>query len=260
MEKNHNLPYKDKNNISKKNDTNDTNELPDEDCGKENVDQKNDLSTSEVAGPECDGDSEEISETQKAIDSYNISPVLIQEIKRLLDEKVGQILSSFEQKLAYDSTKQQQIDRLHGELQKHSSDLIAKTSMPYVNGIIRLYDDIGKSVENLQKKSSEELGPDQFFPVLKGIQEDVEILLDQNGIVSYTEISDKFDPKRQRVISKVDTQDEHLVGTVAKRLRPGFERSDDVIQKERVNVYVLSEATDQLEGKPGINEIISDSD
>lgn len=164
-------------------------------------------------------------------------------MEALLESGITEILNAFEQKLAYDTTKQQQIDSLHEQLQKHRSDLIARTNRPLVNGLIRLHDDVGKLVESLEKKPLDQLDPERFFKEFRGIQEDMEILLDQNGIVAFTEPVEQFEPRRQRVIKRVETSEQLLVGTIAKQLRPGFEQADDLIQKERVWVYVQEEST-----------------
>lgn len=53
------------------------------------------------------------------------------------------IHDDFEHKIAYDLTKQRQIDSLHSELQQYKTNLIAKTNRPLINGMILLHDDMG---------------------------------------------------------------------------------------------------------------------
>ncbi len=160
-----------------------------------------------------------------------------------LEAGVAQVLDVFEQKLAYDDTKQRQIDRLHAELQKYRTDLIAKTNRPLINGLIRLHDDMGKLIDNFKKKPDAELEPSRFFKVFENVQDDIEILLDQNGVVSFTEQGERLDPRRQRAIKQIKTSEEQLIGKIAGRLRKGFEQADDLIQKERVSVYVPDKST-----------------
>lgn len=160
-------------------------------------------------------------------------------VMRKIDDGVDGILAAFEAKLAYDATKQAQIDRLHEELLQHRSDLIARTARPLVHGMIKLHDDMGKLLAALRTKSADELTPERFFSLLGGLQEDVEILLSQNGVAAYREPSSPFDPRRQRVLKKVSTSEESLAGTVAESLRPGFERGAEILEKERVATYVF---------------------
>ena len=162
-----------------------------------------------------------------------------QHFEQKLESGISQILNAFEQKIAFDASKQQQIDRLHAELQEYRTDLIAKTNRPLVNGLIRLHDDIGKLIEKLKSKSTEQVEPEKLFNTIGGIQEDIEILLDQNGVMAFQEPVDTFEPKRQRALKNVLTTEKEQVGKVAERVRVGFEQGDEIIKKEMVRVFVL---------------------
>ncbi len=154
------------------------------------------------------------------------------------------ILNAFNQKIAYDKTKQHQIDALHNELQQYRTDLIAKTNRPIVNGVIKLHDDIGRLIEKIES-DPDQFSTNRFIKMIGGIQEDLEILLDQNGIMAFRESGDKFAPRRQQVIRKLNTADKSLNGLIANTLRPGFEQGDELIKKERVSIYVFSETSDE---------------
>ena len=158
-------------------------------------------------------------------------------LEKLVDQGVRRVLESFDAKLAYDATKQQQIDRLHEELQQHRSDLLARATRPLVLGIIRLHDDIGKLQTALQGKAAGEMTPQRMQGLLQGVQEDVEVLLQQNGIAAYRGPAGDFDPRRQRLVGRVATPDAKLANTVAESVRPGFEQGQEVIEKERVRAY-----------------------
>jgi len=215
------------------------------DKAKDNSNEGTDIKTNEAIMSDIDefstDDKEGFITNVNEIDSEaNLSARVFTEI---LDAGVAQILDAFERKLAYDDTKQQQIDRLHAELQKHQADLIAKTNRPLINGLIRLHDDVGKLVNNLKRRPDEELAPSRFYKAFADVQDDIEILLDQNGVVSFTEQGEILDPRRQRVVRQIQTPDEKLNGTIAERLRKGFEQADDLIQKERVSVYVADKSS-----------------
>lgn len=155
---------------------------------------------------------------------------------------VNQLQESFDNKLAYDATKQQQIDKLHHELVEHRQDMVAKTKRPLVLSILRVYDDLGRLIDKYSNEGQlAGLTPERALKLICGIQEDIEILLDQNGILSFTSPSDTFEPKRQSVVEKVPTSDISQVGVIAKRVRLGFEQGNELLKKERVNVYVKSE-------------------
>jgi molecular chaperone GrpE (heat shock protein) len=161
----------------------------------------------------------------------------LKHLEAVINGSVERILDAFERKLAYDATKQVQVDRLHAELQEHRAGLVNRVARPLVNGMIRLHDGIGKLVVSLQTKSPDDLTPERFFALLEGLQGDIEILLEQNGVVAYREPSGSFDPRRQRAIKTVVTHDPQLGGQVADAVRPGFEQGNEVLEKERVVVY-----------------------
>ena len=158
-------------------------------------------------------------------------------LEKTIDAAVDRILEAFERKLAYDASKQLQVDRLHAELQEHRAGFASRAARPIVHGMIRLHDNIGKLVSALRNKPADELSPAQFFALLEGLQEDVEIVIAQNGIAAYRQPPGNFDPRRQRAVRTVITHDPQLGGHVAEVLRPGFEQGNEILEKERVVVY-----------------------
>ncbi len=184
-----------------------------------------------AAAPPSDKQSIEVPTSEDAADQWLCC------IETAIETGIDRILESFEGKLAYDASKQLQIDRLHEELQQHRTDLAARAARPLVHGTIRLHDDIGKLLSALRGKPAGELSEEKFFTLLEGLQGDVEIVLRQNGVAAYREPGGPFDPRRQRMLRKVTTNDEELAGTVAESVRPGFEQGAEIIEKERVATY-----------------------
>jgi len=164
-----------------------------------------------------------------------------------LDEKLNQIIELFEkkfdEKFIYDEIKEKQIDKLHSELQRYKQDIVFKTMKPLVHGIIYMYDDLDKMIQKY-KNSSDELSPEKMLKFLDSLREDIEILLEENGINSFKEeLNTKFNPKRQQLVKKVPTEDKEKVGEVVESIRVGFETATDLIKKERVAVYVYEDKT-----------------
>lgn len=159
------------------------------------------------------------------------------DVEKTMKAEVCNVLEAFQSKLAYDATKQLQIDRLHEELQEYRRDLVMRTTRPLVNGVIQLHDDMSKLLAALREKPLTEITPQKFLSLLEGLQEDVEIVLSQNGITSYREPMKHFDPRRQKVLRTVQTSDESLAGTVAESMRPGFEQGIEILAKERVALH-----------------------
>jgi molecular chaperone GrpE len=150
---------------------------------------------------------------------------------------LAQVRDEFQAKLAYDASKQQQIDRLHAEVQEHRADLFAKITRPVFLGLIRMHDDIGKVLAAVQQLPPDEWTPERLVRHLGEVREDVELLLGQHGVEKFEGAGDAFDPRRQTALRTVPSEDPGQVGRLAGRLRPGFETTTAVLQKERVAVY-----------------------
>ena len=155
-----------------------------------------------------------------------------------MERNTGLILEAFEQKLKFDAFKEEQIERLHRELQEYKRDLLAKAGAPLVNGIIRLHDNLGKALDHLRGQDETALAKDLVLEVLDGFADDLEILLEQNGVHLFVQPDERFDPHRQTCRRSIETVDEGLVGCIAERIQPGFQRHGQVIRNEKVAVYV----------------------
>jgi molecular chaperone GrpE (heat shock protein) len=159
-------------------------------------------------------------------------------VEALLQENAAAVLSALKRKHALDTFRERQIDRLHRELQEHRNDLAARIAQPLAGGLIRLHDDLGRMLDTLEGADPARLTPERFVRTVRGIRDDVEVVLSQNGIQGYREAGEEFDPRRQTALRTTPTDDPTRVGRTAERLRPGFERGDRVLQKERVSVFV----------------------
>ncbi len=178
-----------------------------------------------------------------------IEPLAINAMKeefiQIQREGVEKILSAFDEKLLYDQMKEKQIDRLHEELQEYKRDLVSKTIRPIINGLIVMHDDMDKTIKKLSQVN-EEISNNGMIKILTGVKEDIEILLEENGVLSFEEIDDKFNPKRQQVIKKIGSPSKEDTGKIVEHIRPGFESGDSLIRKERVAVYVYDNTLDTI--------------
>lgn len=156
-----------------------------------------------------------------------------------IDLGIGRILQAFDEKLKYDASKQQTVDRLYSELQGHRGGLVAQATRPFIFGMIRHHAEIGKLLGAIRDAPTDDLTAAKFCQLLESLQEDVEEVLGENGIAAYrAELSDPFDPLRQTVVGKpLATIEENRSGTVAACLGPGFEHEGRILVKARVSAY-----------------------
>ena len=137
-----------------------------------------------------------------------------------------------------DRFREDQVAELHRELQQYRGQIIERTARPLVTGMIQVHDDIGKVLSALATDDPAKLTPARLIGLIEHFQTSIEIVLVQNGIESYSEPSTEFNPRRQKALATVPAPDEASVGKVARSMRPGFERNDEILQKERVELYV----------------------
>ena len=158
---------------------------------------------------------------------------------RAVESGVDRILQAFDEKLRYDASKQEIIDRLHEELVGHRADLVGQAVRPFILGMIRHHGEIGKLVAGVRAPSAAEMPSGKVCDLLESLQQDVEDVLAKNGVSAYrADASERFDPVRQTVVgSALPTDDEARSGTIAACLAPGFERDGRILVKARVSVY-----------------------
>lgn len=170
---------------------------------------------------------------------------LIEGIRRLEEHvtaQTGRLMQAFSEKLAFDGFKEEQIARLHAELQQHREGLLERTTRPLLNAVIRVHDNLGKVVSSLRTRPPEEITPERTFRVLDGFREDLELLLSQHGVESFDPHDDVFDPRIHTVLRTVPTDDPSRIGRIAERVRPGFSLGDALLQKARVAVFTAQSA------------------
>ncbi len=161
----------------------------------------------------------------------------------LLEERLGRRLDAIQSVLERESraeaTRERVVDRLHAELQEYKQDLLLKVQRPIFLDLIQLHDDIGKMIE---ARPRDEVDPDRTAAVrgiLQSIQVALEDILYRQGVEPFSVEGDAFDPRRQRALSTVPTEDPTRNKAVAARLRRGFQSGERMIRPELVSVYTF---------------------
>lgn len=173
----------------------------------------------------------------------NEGDVAIERLEASITVGFADVLREFRDKLALDRFKEEQIARLHEELQDYRNDLISRTARQILQGLIRLHDDLGKVTASLRQRPAGEMTPERFFRQLEGFQDDVELLLGQHEVEKFEIPGDEFEPRRQTAVRTVPADDSTQVGRIAERVRSGFQQGSTLLQKERVAVYTAANAT-----------------
>ena len=111
----------------------------------------------------------------------------------------------FEREIRAEATRERIVDRLHAELQEYKQDLLLKVQRPIFIDLIQLHDDIGKMIDAQPLED-----PDRAAAVrgtLDSIRTAIEDILYRQGVEPFRLEGEEFDPRRQRAVSTVPTED-----------------------------------------------------
>ncbi len=157
-----------------------------------------------------------------------------------LERRLDTLHALFEREVRAEATREKVVDRLHAELQEYKQDLLLGVLRPVFIDLVQLHDDIGKM---LPAAGTGEAGggEDRLDQVLRGVQQGIEDILYRQGVEPFQNDEPAFDPRRQRALATVATDDPALARTIAVRHRPGFrtQGGDRIIRPEMVSVYAL---------------------
>lgn len=154
-----------------------------------------------------------------------------------LGRKLDALQAAFDREVRAEATREKVVDRLHAELQEYKQGLILGILRPVFTDLIQLHDDIGKMVASSPPGDDAPAEVVRLIGVVRGYQQAVEDILERQGVETFTHDGDTFDPRRQRALSTVPTDDPGLNKRVAARVRKGFQANDKVVRPEFVTVY-----------------------
>jgi len=159
-----------------------------------------------------------------------------------LGEKIERRLDGFqtllEREARAEATREKVVDRLHAELQEYKQDLLLNTLRPVFIDLIQLHDDIGKVA--IEPDGDETLSDvKRLVGLMRGFQQGIEDILYRQGVEPFHVDGEAFDPRRQRAVVTIPTEDPSQNKAVAERLRKGFRSGDRVIRPEIVSVYAV---------------------
>lgn len=158
---------------------------------------------------------------------------------RALGEELGRRIDAlrtmFDREIRAESTREKVVDRLHAELQEYKGDLLLNTLRPMFVDLIQLHDDMGKMID-AQGSEPDEAGA-RLAGVIASFRQGIEDILYRQGVEPFRLDEVQFDPRRQRAVASVPTDDPALARTIATRHRPGFLAGEKVIRPEVVSVY-----------------------
>lgn len=159
-----------------------------------------------------------------------------------LSVQMNDLLRQFEEKLKYDAHKEKIIDVLHKELQEYKTDLIKKYVTGLIMDLIKVIDDARKMASHFKARDLSAEEQPKLLRALEDVAQDLEDVFQVQGIIPFIADDDRFNPNRQRVVRKIDTDEPSKDKTVAESIAPGYEWDGKVIRREMVSVYSYNPA------------------
>ena len=153
-----------------------------------------------------------------------------------IQDRLFKLDEKFDKKIAEDTHKNILFDKMYEELASYKKDLYAKLVGPFVNETISLLDDYERLIERIDSIDYERLKK-----YVMGIPDDLENILDNNGVERYTDDTEKFNPKTQRVVKTIPTGNLELENVIAERARKGYRWNGVMLKPEMVKIYKYKE-------------------
>lgn len=191
------------------------------------------------AGPEVSVEEPERLTSRSLHDSLvEIKALIANNLSEQIEAKVQAALGDTTQLLRARLTRDEQFTSMQRELEGHRGDQLLKSLRPLVTSIITTHDNVSK-INDRVVAGGETMDRGEVSKILKGILEDLELALSQNGIDVFglDNVGETFDGKSQRTVGFVETEDLNRHGRVAENVRPGFASDSIIVQKQRVKVY-----------------------
>ncbi|MDR1485745.1 MAG: nucleotide exchange factor GrpE [Planctomycetaceae bacterium] len=228
---------------------------------QDSVVQIND-STFDSVNPPQDGETE-INTENETVESYEINDlphsidVRISHLETLLSAQsavlnevkslANELIKEFTTKLKYDTTKQTQIDKLYNENITYKEGIIKKFQATIILAVIEQIDYAMKQTGHFEVAEFSETNfqklLDSYREIAMSFQD---MLFEKFDVSNYCCAKETpFDPKLQRVLKTVKTDDNSKNKLVKTSIRSGYKTGDEtILRPELVEVYVY-EATKQ---------------
>ena len=155
------------------------------------------------------------------------------------------LTKDFETKLKYDSAKQKQIDTLYHENQQYRDGIIRRFQTAMILAVIEQIDEASRQIAYFENAGFSEVN---FQKILKSYRDIAlsfqDMLLEKFNVENYRcQAGDQFDPKRQRSLKTVATDNPDLNKLVKQSLRFGYQSDEgQVLRPELVEVWVYDKS------------------
>ena len=149
-----------------------------------------------------------------------------------LTHQVAELQQAHDSKVAYARSLEDQIDRLHRELQTHRTGESERASRNMLTELIGLYDDLVSLIA-----ANDFSAAPAIKSSLESFRKSIIETLKRNDVDAYSVDGDVYDANLQKPIVVTPTTDQALDKHVRAHLRVGFRTADRILRQEYVDVF-----------------------
>lgn len=161
--------------------------------------------------------------------------------KAVIMERLQRLSDKLEQKTQAENQRQEIFDGMHAEIQEYKNDLLDRLTLAMELDIIKLIDDVERSVAAFAGKDVTDENYSRLYAVFAGVATDLEDLLYRHGVEPYRVDGDAIDILKQKILSTTPTADKAQDKKVARRLARGWEKQGKIVRPERISAYLYQE-------------------
>ena len=224
-------------------------EIPFQECKKSPLNHK--VKEDENLKPQSEKEQYRVEETKeiksdKELPSFQKDEndkTLLEILKQIGDtnQKIENLNELFLKKIHNIDFEKVTADRLHRELQQYKNDLYFQLIKPIIMDLINMRESMKKRIESFSEGEEIE---EEKLKFLESYVQEIQIILENNDVEIYKtdiEIEKKVDVKKQKIMKKIETQDEESHGKIYKVTSDGYMYKEKVISPEKVEVYIYKQ-------------------
>jgi molecular chaperone GrpE len=172
---------------------------------------------------------------------------------RWLADSLAKLRDEVAEANAISRERERIIDRLHEENKRLRAEALDRLAEPLLRDLIRLSDDLGKTVAAYSAKDST---PPAILADLRSYADAVQDILYRQGVEPFDAAQGTpFDPKTHRALATVPAGEGDRDRTIARVIRVGFASGARVLRLLEAEVYrARSDTSDAKPGLGGLSE------
>lgn len=168
-------------------------------------------------------------EVTEVLNQYLSSTIDIQRTLRRLESK-------FAEEILNGENRDGAVKTMYKEMNEYKAGIVEKALKNVLYDIVDIRETMLSQIKYLREKNgAESISLDEF----ESYTDDIADILEKHDVTIYKgEPGEENVAVRQKIVRKVETEDEALVKTVAESLSYGYEYASKILYPEKISVYV----------------------